>query len=279
MSPDLLVCGIDRSRGSERALRYAARLASEIDAHVLAVHVDGESPSPDLARRVAELAAGLQADIGFHAVRATPAEGLEATARVAGADLLAVGHTALHAAAGVLGPTVGRLSRESARPVLVVPENDATGEDGSVDGIVCCIGPDADDVGVGAVGVELAQWLQVGLTLVHAAENATSVIRAVRALARVAAAADAVGVACRFHMASGATAERLADAAGRLHAPLLVVATDDAGRPKALARSGACNGFGSSDRPFVIVPPKAAAARRHWIASVTAGTHLASAGR
>ena len=138
MSIRTIVVGVDGSEGSDRAVAWAAGLASQVGARVVAVHTfeplahltDGPV---DFARIEAEVRETLDhewvaplvsARVEYEALvrHGVPAEVLVDTAEQTDADLLVIGARGLGTLAGLaLGSTSTKVVHVSDRPVVVVP--------------------------------------------------------------------------------------------------------------------------------------------------------------
>ena len=146
MEPDRLsrittvIVGVDGSAESDRAADFAARLAIQLEARLVAVHAVGlldvwpehpeepdhrnshahvtelmEGPWTDTIRRL-----GIQPTISL--IDGSPAHVLLELAEEIDADLIVVGSRgAGEAELFALGDTSTRLAHQSARPVLIVP--------------------------------------------------------------------------------------------------------------------------------------------------------------
>jgi nucleotide-binding universal stress UspA family protein len=147
MKPNRILVAHDFSEPSNRALRFATSLASQIGAKVEVVHVmpdvyDGRGElelalpatlpgqgerymtflQEELTRAVGLAVPELVEKLPCHALRGDPVKRIEELAKELGADVLCVGATGKGAVARVLLGSISQLLlRSSQVPVLVVP--------------------------------------------------------------------------------------------------------------------------------------------------------------
>lgn len=140
MSVHTIVVGVDGSENSDRAVRFAADLAQQLGARVVAVHafdplgqLGKVEPPVDFAQLAAEAKARLSTewcralhDAGVQCdtivVENTPVSALVDAAQEHGADLVVVGARGYSPVRQlVLGSTSLKLPHATKRPVTIVP--------------------------------------------------------------------------------------------------------------------------------------------------------------
>jgi nucleotide-binding universal stress UspA family protein len=141
-----IVCPVDFSEVSARALSYAAELSGCLNADLTVMYSDTFSPPPyfteskldelkqqfedafsgvgqELRRFVGRVLPSVPGKLAIRVVEALPADGIQKVAREVGADLIVMGS---HGRSGIrrllLGSVTERILRESEVPVLVVKE-------------------------------------------------------------------------------------------------------------------------------------------------------------
>jgi nucleotide-binding universal stress UspA family protein len=128
-----IVVGVDGSSDSRRAAEWAAALATDTGARVVAVHAvglleheagdpTGAHLAPDLDRWTAALDALGPDRVERRLVAGEPVGALSTAARDAGADMVVVGSRGIgsHAGAG-LGSTSGHLAEAGGVVLVIVP--------------------------------------------------------------------------------------------------------------------------------------------------------------
>jgi nucleotide-binding universal stress UspA family protein len=131
-SNDTIVVGVDTSPESVAALRWAAELASNTGAKLLAVHAEGLLeegafvPHVDVVRLVSETLAGTAALAGLTSVvePGTPSDALIRVAHRAGSNHIVVGHRGTGDTGSDIGSTALALVSRSSIPVTVVRSAD-----------------------------------------------------------------------------------------------------------------------------------------------------------
>lgn len=182
-----IVCGVDFSEDSRRALRWADFMARRQSQPLIVVHA-----VETLLARAAEVKYGRDAleatlrpeldqfvanTIGKHAnVQlklgvGEPAAVIRATSLAADADLIVLGTQGMgHAGRFWFGSTTTRVLREAARPVLAVPPGAAarSNEDPRIDEII--VGTDFGQASQAAIAMAdtLSRTFDVPVTLLHA---------------------------------------------------------------------------------------------------------------
>jgi nucleotide-binding universal stress UspA family protein len=180
-----IVCAIDFSEHSKKALRLAAELAHRSGARVFAVHVidfllaEAAAAAYDVERLKsdadAELRAFVVAAAGSSSVTAVVRTGraeqeILAHATECGADLVAMGTHGLGGVRKLLfGSVTEKVLRSVKVPVLAVPHRDGAAADSTRIGSVAA-GLDLEEGSeqVAAHAAALAKELSVALTLMHA---------------------------------------------------------------------------------------------------------------
>ena len=124
-APSTIICGVDLSDISARALSYAIAVATTHHARLYVVQVsEPEAPEPDLARlrefAAAAASAGVLADVEVR--YGSPARELLGATADRHADLLVLGSHGRHGYERVvLGSVTSRILHTASCPVLVVP--------------------------------------------------------------------------------------------------------------------------------------------------------------
>ena len=122
---DLFIVGVDGSEGSRRALYFAGRMAQQVGAGLLVVHVLPDAPGGDLAPTAPELAFGQQeqeVETAHAHMHGDPATVLAELAAVREAVQIFIGrkpHSRIHDL--LLGNTLLSLAKKTTVPVTVVP--------------------------------------------------------------------------------------------------------------------------------------------------------------
>lgn len=172
---DVVLCPVDQSEMSVRALTYALKLA---EAHGARLHVlqvaEAEAPEPDEAR-LRELVAPALADgltVDIHIRQGNVARQILVEAETLGASLIVMGS---HGRSGferlMLGTVTSRVLHTAKCPVLVVPPRASGAPDVAFDTIVC----PTDFSAAGNTALTFARAIavptdQVQLVLLHVVE-------------------------------------------------------------------------------------------------------------
>jgi len=196
--PTSLLCPVDFSAHSERALRHALAIAGAFGAHVTVVTIndpvlvagaDAAGYRDSLRDQVEEAlqetlgrmpAAASPLLPGIEIVTGVPATEILAAAERAGADLIVMGTRGLGGASRLMfGSTTERVVRAAHVPVLAVPEytpERMSVEQGesrfTLNQVVAAIGLDATDTTVATTAGEWARACHVPLTLGHVCHDA-----------------------------------------------------------------------------------------------------------
>lgn len=254
-----VLCPVDFSEPSRRALRYAAAFAAHVDASLSVLHVNDpllstaaaaagydekrlrERTEKELRRFVSRSlsARGAAGRVEYFVALGDPAREIARHVRKLGAGLVVMGTHGLRGPRKLLlGSTTERALRSATVPVLAIPHH---GPRRPVRGWPCGpliaatdLGPEAErDVGAGAA---LARIFQADLLLVHVLANVrapawlplrheeadqTRLNRARAGLARIAADIDAVEVS--FRVMRGDPAPALARVARTTNAATLLI--------------------------------------------------------
>ena len=178
-----IICGIDTSGGSTRAASVGARLARDLDARALLVHVaDGRSPyglrvpgvgrARAMRKRLKAIAlehcfpkgAELRLEVG------DPADELMSVAEQEDAALIVVASRGRREVQGaLLGSVPSTLMWAGACPVVVVPPGAVAPLDSaSIQTVVCGVAGDDTDIPVLRLAEDLARRLGGDLQAVHA---------------------------------------------------------------------------------------------------------------
>lgn len=262
-----IVCGVDGSGQSERALVFALRLSRLLDLDLVPVYA--QAPPPATASAVAAVLARHGVDVPL---RAVPGDAADVIVRVAAdedAELVAMGAVRHGALAAVLAGGVSTaVAARAPCPVVIIPR-DARLPD-SVETIVCGIGAGDDAPAVREAARSLCDRLGARLELVHAAPK-PEVPGASAAPAGVERVAEAgLDDARRYiealargdetqHVSTGPPAAVIVEAARACAADLVVVGSHGRGPLKAaLLGSVSTDVVRSAPCPVVVVPPRAA---------------------
>lgn len=259
--PSSLLCPIDFSPGSERALRHALALTAAFGAHLTVVTVNDpalvelaeaaghaetlrdqvEVALMETLERLPAAASPLLPAIEI--VTGAPADEILATAERAGAQLIVMGTRGLgNAGRFMFGSTTEKVVRAAHVPVLAVPDyapERMTVEDGAprfaLTTVVAAVGLDAADTTVLAAAAEWAGACGASLVLGHVERDvpapawwpfgAAAPVALNRAHAALEALARAVPAAAAAHIdvRHGAVAAQIAAMVRHHHAGLLVI--------------------------------------------------------
>lgn len=191
-----VVCGVDFSEDSRRALRWADFMARRLSQPLIVVHA-----VETLLARAAEVKYGKDAleatlrpeleqfvanTIGNHAHvqlklgSGEPAGVIRGTSLAADADMVVLGTQGMGQAGRFwFGSTTMRVLREATRPVLAVPPGDAarTNEDPRIDEII--VGTDFGQASQAAITMAetLSRALEVSVTMLHAVPEVSAPAR------------------------------------------------------------------------------------------------------
>jgi nucleotide-binding universal stress UspA family protein len=210
-----VLCPVDYSACSRRALRYAGALASHFGARLLVLHV----ADPFLAGAVAIQQLDLLGNEGRHELQAfvernlrpapprgfepelvlglgSPAREIVALAEARRADLIVMGsHGYTGARKAFFGSTAQQVLRQAPVPVLAVPLRDARDEE--VAAPLVASGPviapvdfSAESCGAAHAAAGLARALDLPLVLLHVAADVTAAGAAELPLQRLSASLD-----------------------------------------------------------------------------------------
>jgi universal stress protein A len=257
-----VLCAIDFSEPSRRALRHAAAVAAHAHGRLIVLFVNdpllvgaaaAARPRVDLrAQSVKELDRFVGTTLGLNAPTAVerrvgtgePADQILSTALDARADLIVLGSYGLTGLARfAFGSTTTAVLKRTPVPALVVPA--ATGTGGRVlswprGRIVAAVMPDRRLAGDVDAASRVAEWFGCSLLLVHVLaapvapawlrgrlpdRNAHHVARTRRRLADIAA--STTRVATRVCVLQGHPADAIASIAKRERAPLLMTTLRD----------------------------------------------------
>jgi nucleotide-binding universal stress UspA family protein len=283
-----IVCAIDFSEHSKRALRLSLELAARIGVRVSALHVidfllaEAAAVAYDVKRLTEDADRELRALVGEVAGSAANVEvairtgradrEIVAHATTIGADLLVMGTQGLGGVRKLLfGSVTERVLRSATIPVLAVPYDDQrpAAESVRIGSIVAALDLDDESDAVAAHAAALAQELGVPLTLIHAIPHGPLAPYAVDAFGQAIAAlrGDAErkieAVALRYarqvtvmtEVRMGAAADEIAALAGALPNALAVIGLGGSGL---LHRPGstAYRVLSVAETPVVAVPAR-----------------------
>jgi nucleotide-binding universal stress UspA family protein len=289
---ELIVCGIDLSRTSERTAAVAARIARALGCRATIVHVDDEPPGVTSIHRARELRS-LQTVVHNHdfpdgtLVRLAggePAESLVRVARDHDAQLLIVGSRGFgEVRTALLGSVSSELLRTAPCPVVVVPPGVTLPfPHPGMGPIVCGVQGSESDRELLRLGADLAGRLGADLLAVHAFDARPvyavhPVPISVRGLREAAesrlerAVADA-GVRAPSTVVPLPAADALARVAEERRAGLVVVGSHGRGKFGSLLRGSVVTQLRSRIRcPMVVLPRNAEIAAGSGHYELTAG--------
>jgi nucleotide-binding universal stress UspA family protein len=245
-----VVCGVDFSEDSRRALRWADFMATRLAQPLIVVHAvetllaraaevkygpDAIEATlrPELERFVSQ-SIGRQPDIQMELGIGEAAGVIRGTSLAADAGLIVLGTQGMgHAGRFWFGSTTTRVLREATRPVLAVPAGDTARApvDPRVDEII--VGTDFGEAARAAIGLAdaLSRALEVPVTVLHAVPEVSAPERwsdagtlVVEEALRIARAE--IGPAAPAHWTSdvrtGSASQVLVDAAAGRHALIVV---------------------------------------------------------
>ena len=283
----MILCAIDDSDAAEGVLDTARRLAEDLRAPLVVVHVvgDGSDQGDALVGRVRERLGDEQADVRVAA--GSPAEAIRAVADSEDAELLVVGSRGRgNLRSAVLGSVSRDLAANARRPVVVVPPDVASSADDGGTGaesasVVCGVDGSDEALAGAAFAGQLAKRLHCRVVVVHARQNVRAALsyRAARSetppvtgqedsVDKVAAevlerAVDAAGESSTGVMEPGPPAEILESVAEREHGRLIVITARGLGGLRAsLLGSVAAELTAGAKRPVVVLSEAAAAGAR-----------------
>jgi nucleotide-binding universal stress UspA family protein len=253
-----IVCGVDGSRQGGHAAELAARLARDLGARSLLVHVQEERPTRSalrmprpirtrrrrkLLKRVADECC-FPPDTRLRLREGDPTTELLEAARQEDAELLVVSTGGAATASPVLlGGTTGALIRSCPCPVVIVPSRSVAPLDAdSMRTVVCALEGRVSDPAVLGLAADLAARLGGGLHVVTAGDEPT----------------ESTGMELSVHRAGPQLEETVTQVAGHHRAGLAVAGPPDYNDPGSelnipLAVELAATG----EVPVVVLPPEA----------------------
>lgn len=180
---DVIICAIDGSEATGPVLETGRWLAEVLDARLLAVHATDSWTGTGESEASLRSALG-DTDGGLRIVGGPPARAITEMADQEDAELIVIGS---RGRGGLRSALLGSVSREVAaqagRPVVVVPPDGRSTEDGparSGGSLVLGVDGSEDARAAAALAGQLAQRLGLRLVIVHARQN----LRAVAAYPR-----------------------------------------------------------------------------------------------
>jgi nucleotide-binding universal stress UspA family protein len=250
-----IVCAIDFSKDSRRALQAALEIAKRQPAHVVAIHVielavaQASVAGRDEARLRVESAAALRSFVEAEwkeaAVYASfttevrigvPEREILACARECGADLIAAGTRGISGAAKLFfGSVAEKLLRRADVAVLTVPSPEEAAGGLVFSRVLAALDIDDTCEGTAAQAAAVARQLRLPLGVVHAVAplpmgwiwagtlDASTPLRVRRARTRLAAVVKALDAAADVDVRVGFPPEQIAAAATEHPGTLLVV--------------------------------------------------------
>lgn len=293
-----LVCGVDLSKGSRCTAQFAAALARALGLRVVLIQVLAHGASEaacELAReRLKAVAADISdVDIARRVERGSPVDVLAEAA--SGATMVILGSSGRGAIPGpLLGSVSGSLPQRATSPVIMLPAERAESSEAPLrgDAVVCGV-RDEQDGAAALLAARLAAALRLRLTLVHVMPAAVAPLLApahvpppglldrpggedaAMSLLHLVAAEVSRHVPREAHLRvlEGRPGVRLADAAAREAAALIVVGRSEHGRVRGaligsparhLIRRGCC--------PVVICPAPDVRQALHGFARAARGS-------
>lgn len=275
---DVIVCGIDLSRGSASTAAVAARIAGALGSRAVVAHVDGEPPGVASLARAHELRElrALADRHGFpegtlaRLANGPPAERLAGLARNHDAELLVVGSRGLgELRSALVGSVSDDLVRAAPCPVVVVPPRLALPfPHPGMRSIVCGVEGSENDGALLRFGADLAARLGADFHAVHgfdprplyAMHTVPIAVGGLReaAEARLERALDEAGVSARSAVVSEPAATALAQAVVERGAGLIVIGSRGSSRFGSLLRGSVLARLRARLKcPIVVLPSNA----------------------
>lgn len=285
-----VVCGIDFSDDSRRALRTAIAMAQQRPIHIVAVHVIEHAAlsgglTRDDERANNETATALrffvesECKLGSAAARysidvraGVPERELLACAARYNADLIAVGTRGISGTEKLFfGSVAEKILRRAELPVLAVPSPADDEAPVLLTRVMAAIDLDDSAAGTAAKAADIAHLLHLPLCLVHAVVPAPAAWRWIdslegstpfrmrRARRRLGEIAQTLEIAADLDVRIGPPATAVAEAARQREGTLVIVGLDS-GRPLMRLGSTAYRIICASDVPVLAVPVHAVAA-------------------
>ena len=244
-----ILCGIDGSREAGRAAAIGARLARDLDARALLVHVDEDArprrfgvrrPAPRRAWRKRRLLKATAEECCFpprtelRLEKGDPTAALLAVAQDEDAELVVVSTGGRGTASPVLlGGTASALMRSCPCPVLVVPTMSAVPLDSdSMHDVVCAIEGRPSDAPVIGLAADLARRLAADLHVVVGSESLAR--GGESAETRLASVLEGIDLEARTHVLPLATGDAVERVASDERAVLAVVGPPETDEPSSL---------------------------------------------
>jgi nucleotide-binding universal stress UspA family protein len=241
-----ILCGIDGSREAGRAAAVGARLARDLDARALLVHVDEDArtrpsgvrwPAPSRAWRKRRLLRATAEECCFprgtklRLEKGDPTAALLTLAQDEDAELVVVSTGGRGTASPVLlGGTASALMRRCPCPVVVVPTTSVVPLDAdSMRDVVCAVEGRPSDVSVIGLAADLARRLGAELHVVVSSESGAR--RDESAESRSAIVLEGAGVEAHTHALALPIDDAVEQVASDERAVLAVVGPPESGEP------------------------------------------------
>jgi nucleotide-binding universal stress UspA family protein len=241
-----ILCGIDGSREAGRAAAVGARLARDLDARALLVHVDEDArtrpsgvrwPAPSRAWRKRRLLKATAAECCFprgtklRLEKGDPTAALLTLAQDEDAELVVVSTGGRGTASPVLlGGTASALMRRCPCPVVVVPTTSVVPLDAdSMRDVVCAVEGRPSDVPVIGLAADLARRLGAELHVVVSSESGAR--RDESTESRSAIVLEGAGVEAHTHALALPIDDAVEQVASDERAVLAVVGPPESGEP------------------------------------------------
>ena len=275
-----IVCGIDETSGSRHAASIAARLARDLDAQALLVHVMraggfADRLAPTRPARTRRARKGLRAAVDEHCFPAgtqirvkhgDPADTLVAIAESEDAELIVVAAVGQSSVGSVLlGHVASTLMRQAPCPVVVVPPNAVAPLDArGMSSVVCGVAGNETDLALLRLADDLQSRLGGALYAVHAYDPAAP--QAARrtlpdadpresAERVLGSALEQAFVAAEARIVAGPVHQSLEGAAEELHAGLIVVGSKRHSKLGSTLHGSVPTYLASQGRTAVVVVP------------------------
>ena len=267
-----ILCGIDGSREAGRAAAVGARLARDLDARALLIHVDEDAarrrpvrwPAPRRAwrkRRLLKATANecyFPSGTEFRLEKGDPTAALLTVAEEQDAELVVVSAGGRDTASPVLlGGTASALMRRCPCPVVVVPATSVVPLDAdSMRDVVCAVEGRPSDVPVIGLAADLARRLDAELHVVVGSESGVGTGES--AADRLTGALEGTGLEAHTHVLALPTDDAVDRVASEQRAVLAVVGPPEGGEPGSVLNGPvAVRLAAAGSTALVVLPSKA----------------------
>ena len=265
-----ILCGIDGSREAGRAAAVAARLARDLDARALLVHVDEDArlrrsgvrwPAPRRAWRKRRLLKATAEECCFprgtevRLERGDPTVALLTVAQAEDAELVVVSTGGRGTASPVLlGGTASALMRRCPCPVVVVPTTSvAPLYSDSMRNVICAVEGRPSDVPVIGLAADLARRLGAELHVVAGREPSSG--SGESAEDRLTGVLEGAGLDAHTHALALPTEDAVERVASEERAVLAVVGPPEAGKPSSVLNGPVAIRLAAAGRTALVVLP------------------------